>query len=187
MLPPLAQHITVAPDRRAIKTDIGTRQACGYNTQSRRRQLALFTHFLQETVEFTGVVKHQLIGKAQLAQVIEQQALIRWLFVQLRMGGLAATGAQQANGCGAAVGGGRVEVVEYHVHLAEQRVVTQAHGIQVVPGHGTNIDHQQIERGRLDCRFLELDLARGFVEIELLQVAIERCIVRLAHAGSWPE
>ena len=119
VLPPFAQYVTVAPDRRTVKADIGTLQTGRDDAQGRWRQLALIADFLQEAIELAGVVEHQLIGKAQLAQVVEQQALIGRLFIQLSVRGLPATGAQQPNGGRAAVRRGRVEIVENHVHLAE--------------------------------------------------------------------
>lgn len=90
------------------------------------------------------------------------------------MGWLSAAGTQQPDCRGSGIGSSRVEVVENDVHLAKQRVVAHADGIQIIPGQRADVQ-QQIEG--FGNRGLKAGLPRGLLTIEILKISVQGVIV----------
>ncbi|KAG1285865.1 hypothetical protein G6F64_014236 [Rhizopus arrhizus] len=92
------------------------------------------------------------------------------------MRGLATAGAQQTDRRRATVGGGRIEIVEHHVHVVEQVVLAQTDFIQVAPRQRADVEDDDVERSTAGRR-REAGLQAGLLLVETAQPRIERVVV----------
>ena len=121
---------------------------------------------------------HQVLGKAQFCQVIEQIALVSCGLVEILMRRLPTACAQQTDSRRAAVGGGGVEVFKLYIEMRPQRVRHQTSRVNVSPGQRTDVNDQQLKRlsiGRQRVREFRLTLIFRSVKTGEPRVQVSGC------------